>query len=89
VKLKPLASGDSHGMVPVLIRELIQRQIELRGDKPAGRTGSQHELIVFFLPFNPVIAIVLLVGTMKFKNLYGITTEMGGVFQQLAGYGFA
>jgi hypothetical protein len=45
-------------------------------------------LIILFLPLNPIIPIILLIGTMKLKDLNGILSKMGGILQEFCGDGF-
>ena len=69
MELKGLASSSTKRIVAVLIRNLIQREIELWRNISAWIAQAKHHGVVFFLAPNPVIAVVLLIGTVKLQDL--------------------
>ena len=82
MQLEPLARRGPDCVVAVLVRESIEGQIQLRWNETAWATGSQHHSIVFLLPLDPIVAVVLLVGAVELEDLDRVLGEVCGVEQQ-------
>ena len=76
MKLETLARGRPHGVVAVLIRETIEGKVKLRRNEATGTAGSQHHLVVFFLTFDPIFSVVLLIGSVELHELNCIFGEI-------------
>jgi hypothetical protein len=88
MELKPLPGRGPHGVVAILIGQRSRVRYNSGGitHPDCGCAASSGSL---FLPFDPVIAVVLLVRPVKLKDLNSIFGEVGGIFQQFTGQRFA
>ena len=74
--LKALPRGDAQSLIAVFFSQLVQSQIQLSWYEPTWVFRPYHKLVVLLLTFNPVVAVILLIRTVKLKNLDGFFGKM-------------
>ena len=77
MKLDALARGDAQSVVAVFRREIVEHNPLLRRHHAAGNPPADHHDV--FLAGLAQVAVVLLIGAVKFQELVVVLGEMVGV----------